>query len=93
MKQVKELHKKMKTAADEQRNKEDMIDQAKLIINKNKRPLLKELQVRPYHIKKVKGSLECHTNGFRYTPALNKGESIDIIFSNIKNAFFQPCEK
>lgn len=50
-----------------------MVDQAKLIINKNKRPLLKDLQARPYHIKKVKGSLECHTNGFRYTPVMNKG--------------------
>ena len=57
MKQVKELQKKIKTVADEQRNKEDMVDQAKLIINKNKRPLLKDLQARPYHIKKVKGSL------------------------------------
>lgn len=92
-KQVKELQKKMKSAADEQRNKEDIVDQAKLIINKNKKPLLRDLQVRPYHIKKIKGILECHTNGFRYTPNSNKAETLDIIFSNIKNAFFQPCEK
>ena len=90
-KQIKELQKKMKMIADEQRNKEDMVDQVKLIINKNKKPLLRDLQARPYHIKKIKGILECHINGFRYTAS--KGEVIDVIFSNIKNAFFQPCEK
>lgn len=30
-------------------------------------------------------------NGFRYSTI--KGETIDVPFSNIKFAFFQPCEK
>ena len=51
-------------------------------MNKGKRPIFGQ--------KKTKGTLECHLNGFRYTTS--KGESIDIAFSNIKFAFFQPCE-
>lgn len=60
-------------------------------LNRGKRPILRDLFPRPtVGQKKTKGNLECHFNGFRYTTA--KGESIDIAFSNIKFAFFQPCE-
>ena len=37
------------------------------------------------------GVLECHHNGFRYsTPKSN--ETLDIMFGNIKHAFFQPAQ-
>ena len=36
------------------------------------------------------GSLEAHTNGFRYTSV--RGDKVDILYNNIKNAFFQPCD-
>lgn len=65
------------------------MDQEKLQLNKSKRPLLRELGIRPNLMnKKAKGSLECHFNGFRYTA--QKGEIIDVVFTNIKNAFIQP---
>lgn len=52
--------------------------------------MLRDLYPRPgVGQKKTKGNLECHLNGFRYTTA--KGEIIDVAFSNIKYAFFQPC--
>lgn len=37
-----------------------------------------------------KGTLEAHSNGFRYTSV--RGDKVDILYNNIKNAFFQPCD-
>lgn len=57
----------------------------------NKRPALRNLKVRPVISKlKVSGMLELHLNGFRYMTT--KNEKIDVIFSNIKHAIFQPCD-
>lgn len=39
--------------------------------------------------KKTTGNLEIHQNGVRFTS--QKGHNIDITFSNVKHAFFQPC--
>ena len=39
--------------------------------------------------KRVAGEVEIHQNGLRY--ADHRGSQIDILFSNIKNLFFQPC--
>ena len=41
-------------------------------------------------LRKTLGALEAHVNGFRFT--LPKGEKVDIMYKNIKHAFFQPCE-
>ena len=41
--------------------------------------------------RKSEGSLEAHGNGFRFVS--NKAERFDIIYSNIKHAIFQPCDK
>ncbi|KAI3882641.1 hypothetical protein MKX03_000081 [Papaver bracteatum] len=41
---------------------------------------------------KLSGTLEAHVNGFRYST--NKpDERVDIMYSNVKHAFFQPAEK
>ncbi len=89
-KQVKALQKKIRTETSEKNAKEDIVEQEKLNVNRGKRPILRDLFPRPaVGQKKTKGNLECHLNGFRYTTT--KGESIDIAFSNIKFAFFQPC--
>ena len=34
--------------------------------------------------------MEAHDNGFRYTSI--RGDKVDILYNNIKNAFFQPCD-
>jgi nucleosome binding factor SPN SPT16 subunit len=53
--------------------------------------VLRDLAIRPsIQGKKTVGYLETHCNGFRFLSA--KGQVIDITFSNIRNAFFQPCE-
>jgi len=36
------------------------------------------------------GILEAHVNGFRFTTS--KGIPVDILYKNIKHAFFQPCD-
>ncbi|CAL4892397.1 unnamed protein product [Urochloa decumbens] len=41
--------------------------------------------------RKVPGTLVAHVNGFQYT--VSKSEKVDIMFSNIKHAFFQPAER
>lgn len=67
-KNIKELQRKIKNQADEQKNKEEIVDQEKLQLNKGKKPLLRELGIKPHLInKRAKGILECHLNGFRYT--------------------------
>ena len=38
----------------------------------------------------LQGALEAHTNGLRYTTL--KGDRVDILYSNIKHAFFQPSK-
>ena len=41
--------------------------------------------------RKTYGNLEIHKNGLSYLSS--KGARVDIVFSNIKHAFFQPCAK
>ncbi|KAH8507087.1 hypothetical protein H0E87_009552 [Populus deltoides] len=42
--------------------------------------------------RKLTGSLEAHANGFRYSTS-RPDERVDVMFGNIKHAFFQPAEK
>lgn len=39
--------------------------------------------------KRVAGEVEIHQNGLRYSD--HRGSTIDVLFSNIKHLFFQPC--
>ncbi|KAL6851872.1 hypothetical protein ACP4OV_020057 [Aristida adscensionis] len=41
--------------------------------------------------RKVPGALVAHVNGFQYS--ISKSEKVDIMFGNIKHAFFQPAER
>lgn len=36
------------------------------------------------------GTLEAHSNGFRFTSV--RGDQVDILYNNIKHAFYQPCD-
>merc|ERR1712194_697755 len=36
------------------------------------------------------GNLEAHTNGLRFIST--RGEIVDVMYTNIKHAIFQPCE-
>jgi len=89
---VRDLQKKFKAREDEEREKEGIVKQDKLIINHNKlNPKLKDLYIRPNIAqKRMQGHLEAHTNGFRYTSV--RGDKIDILYNNIRHAIFQPSD-
>lgn len=89
---IKEVQKKFKTREAEEREKEGIVKQDTLIINPNRgNPKLKDLYIRPNIVsKRISGTLEAHTNGFRFTSI--RGDKVDILYNNIKNAFFQPCD-
>lgn len=90
-KTLKELIKKVKANEMEEKEKGTLIDQEKLVMIKGKRPSLQDVTIRPnISGKKTQGSLEGHQNGIRFTS--NKGDKVDIIYSNIKHAVFQPVE-
>ncbi|KZC04875.1 FACT complex subunit spt16 [Dufourea novaeangliae] len=89
---IKEVQKKFKNREAEEREKEDLVKQDTLILSQNKgNPRLKDLYIRPNIVsKRMTGGLEAHVNGFRYTSV--RGDKVDILYNNIKNAFFQPCD-
>lgn len=89
---IKEVQKKFKSREAEEKEKEDLVKQDVLVLSQNKgNPKLKDLYIRPNIVnKRMTGSLEAHTNGFRYTSV--RGDKVDILYNNIKNAFFQPCD-
>lgn len=89
---IKEVQKKFKTREAEEREKEGIVKQDSLVLSNNKgNPKLKDLYIRPnVFTKRIVGSLEAHVNGFRYTSI--RGDKVDILYNNIKHAFFQPCD-
>jgi hypothetical protein len=55
-------------------------------------PRLLDLTMRPvFSGRKTTGALEAHENGLRFRST--RGEECVIIYDNIKNALYQPCEK
>mmetsp|Transcript_2232 Transcript_2232/g.3562 ORF Transcript_2232/g.3562 Transcript_2232/m.3562 type:complete len:816 (-) Transcript_2232:34-2481(-) len=88
---LKELIKRVKAKDYEENEKKNLVDQEKLILIKGKRPVLPDVTIRPnISGKKTEGSLEAHQNGLRFVSS--RGEKLDIIYSNIKQAIFQPVE-
>ncbi|KAH9426311.1 FACT complex subunit SPT16 [Dermatophagoides pteronyssinus] len=89
---IKEVQKKFKTREAEEREMEGIVKQDQLILSNSKtNPRLKDLYIKPNIIaKRIHGTLEAHQNGFRFTSI--RGDKIDIMYNNIKHAFFQPCD-
>jgi len=42
--------------------------------------------------KRVPGKVEIHQNGIRYQSPLSTQQRVDILFSNVRHLFFQPCQ-
>jgi len=69
-----------------------VVQDALQLIRTGKIHRLRDVNVRPtLGGKKAAGVLELHSNGVRFQSP--RGEKIDLIFKNIKLAFFQPAEK
>ncbi|TPX56909.1 hypothetical protein PhCBS80983_g04205 [Powellomyces hirtus] len=92
-KQINDLKKDTQKRDAERKEKADLVEQDNLQEVRGRRPLrLPEVYTRPLVDKRFPGDLELHTNGMRYQSQLKTGQKIDILFSNIRHIFFQPCD-
>ncbi|CAG8748511.1 2674_t:CDS:2, partial [Dentiscutata heterogama] len=94
-KKIIELKKAAAKRETERKEREDLIAQDKLVeMRAGRRPTqrLSDVFVRPgLEGKRVPGELEIHENGLRYH-SHRTTQKLDILFSNIKHLFFQPCD-
>ncbi|OAF70902.1 FACT complex subunit SPT16 [Intoshia linei] len=90
---IKETQKNAKQRELDAKQMKGIIKQDKLILNSTKTSTkISGLYVRPSNLlpKRINGVLTCHVNGFQYRSI--RGDTIDILFNNIKHSFFQPCD-
>lgn len=90
--QISELRKRARAREILEMEEANLVQQEKLVRLKNERvPRLSDLTMRPVFAgRKTQGNLEAHTNGLRFIST--RSEVVDIMYSNIKYAIFQPCE-
>eukprot|EP00908_Phaeocystis_cordata_P015047 Transcript_26160.p1 GENE.Transcript_26160~~Transcript_26160.p1 ORF type:complete len:768 (-),score=490.35 Transcript_26160:181-2484(-) len=90
---VKELRKRVMAREKEAAELADIVVQEELtLIRTGKIHRLRDVNVRPnVGGKKAPGTLEIHATGLRFQAA--RGEKLDLLFKNVKLAFFQPAEK
>ncbi|KAI4210557.1 MAG: hypothetical protein LQ351_006624 [Letrouitia transgressa] len=88
---ITELRKTAVRREQEKKELEDVVEQDKLIEVRNRKPVrMDNIFVRPATDgKRVPGEVEVHQNGLRYTD--HRGSKIEVLFSNVKHLFFQPC--
>jgi len=89
---IQELRKRARARAAKEEQEADLVVQAKLVRLKDQRvPRLADIEMRPALAgRKSKGTIDAHSNGLRFTEA-KTGEHVDIMYANVKHAFFQPC--
>lgn len=91
---VKELQKRQRVREQELEQQRGLKEQPQLKLSKEKRIALRDVNIRPQISatgrSRAVGNLEAHETGFRFNSS--KGEHVDIIYSNIKHAIYQPCE-
>ncbi|XP_057429524.1 FACT complex subunit SPT16-like [Lotus japonicus] len=93
---IKTLRRQVVARESERAERATLVTQEKLQLANNKfKPIrLSDLWIRPVfggRGRKLPGTLEGHANGFRYSTT-RQDERVDIMFANIKHAFFQPAE-
>ncbi|KAI0566036.1 Creatinase/Aminopeptidase [Gracilaria domingensis] len=92
LRKIKELRKRANEKGRVAREKETLVSQQNLVIERRSLVSLSEVAVRPPMAKGKNnvGILEAHTNGFRYRC---RSGNVEIIYANIRNAFFQEADK
>ncbi|KAM0246478.1 hypothetical protein ACHAQJ_010195 [Trichoderma viride] len=92
--QISNLKRDVVKKEQEKKDMEDVVEQEKLSEIRNRRPaVLDNVYIRPaMEGKRVPGKVEIHQNGIRYQSPLNAQHRVDILFSNVKHLFFQPCQ-
>ncbi|CAM6087378.1 unnamed protein product [Calypogeia fissa] len=92
---IKTMRRHVAQRESEKAERATLVTQEKLQLSKGRPIRLADLWIRPAfggRGRKMSGSLEAHTNGFRYS-TMKADERVDIMYRNIKHAFFQPAEK
>ncbi|KAI4378078.1 hypothetical protein MLD38_015615 [Melastoma candidum] len=95
--QIKTLRRQVVARESERAERATLVTQERLQLAGNRfKPIrLSDLWIRPVfggRGRKLPGTLEAHLNGFRYSTT-RQDERVDVMFGNIKHAFFQPAEK
>lgn len=95
--QIKTLRRQVASRESERAERATLVTQEKLQLasNRNKPVRLSDVWIRPAfggRGRKLTGTLESHVNGFRYSTS-RADERVDIMYGNVKHAFFQPAEK
>lgn len=94
-KQITEMKKESVRKEQEKKQLEDVVEQEKLTTIKNRKPYQMDmLFMRPaLDGKRMPGLVQIQQNGLRYQHGAHtaSGQTVDILFSNIKHLFFQPC--
>jgi nucleosome binding factor SPN SPT16 subunit len=86
---IRELKKQVAIRQKEFEEKKSLVEQKSLVLRKNPQRLNDVLMRPAFGRSKVTGSLEAHENGFRFQ-GTKREESLDIIYENVKCAFFSP---
>ncbi|KAH6772581.1 global transcription factor C [Perilla frutescens var. frutescens] len=94
---IKTLRRNVMARESERAERATLVTQEKLVVAGNKfKPIrLHDLWIRPTfggRTRKSSGTLEAHMNGLRYSTS-RTDERVDVMYGNIKHAFFQPAEK
>ncbi|PSS28897.1 FACT complex subunit like [Actinidia chinensis var. chinensis] len=94
---IKSLRRQVASRESEKAERATLVTQEKLQVAGTKfKPIrLTDLWIRPVfggRGRKLTGTLEAHTNGFRYSTSRHD-ERVDVMFGNVKHAFFQPAER
>ena len=94
IKDITDLRKQFTTREATKKEMADIIEQENLIEVTGRRPVkLSEIYIRPaLEGRRLPGDVEIHTNGIRYKMQLKSDQKIDVLFSNVKHLFFQPCD-
>ncbi|KAL8363115.1 hypothetical protein RB601_009072 [Gaeumannomyces tritici] len=92
--QIANMKKESAKKEQEKKDMEDVVEQEKLVEIRNRRPaVLDNVFIRPaMEGKRVPGKVEIHQNGIRYQSPLAAQQRVDILFSNVRHLFFQPCQ-
>lgn len=92
---IKTLRRQVALRESEKAERATLVTQEKLQLMKGKPIRLSDLWIRPAFGgkgRKLTGTLDAHTNGFRYA-TMKPDEKVDIMYRNVKHAFFQPAER
>ncbi|KAH9906872.1 FACT complex subunit spt-16 [Xylariomycetidae sp. FL2044] len=92
--QISNMKREATKKEQEKKDMEDVVEQEKLVEIRNRRPpVMDNVFIRPaMEGKRVPGKVEIHQNGIRYQSPLSTQQRVDILFSNIRHLFFQPCD-